>query len=134
MFENVKWFIFLTEGRNNRNKKVHFAGDDEVDEVHYDEEHMSERSTIPHPLMDTNMDADMPNAPPMDDDDDDDGEPMTMQKRLLKLAGHDPVFKFFFHRINFTKINYQNLDIESIFYKNSCHLSHYTSLSLWWFL
>ena len=32
------------------------------------------------------------------DDVDDDGEPMTMQKRLLKLAGHDPVCKqiFFF--------------------------------------
>ena len=82
--------LFFTEG-GNKNKKVHFAGDDEVDEVHYDDEHMTEQNAIPRPLIDANMDTDMPSAPPIDDDDEDDDGPMTMQKRLLKLAGHDPV-------------------------------------------
>ena len=76
---------YFTEGRN-KNKKVHFAGDDEVDEVHYDEEHMLDRDATSRPLMDSNIDTDMADV------DEDDGEPMTMQKRLLKLAGHDPVF------------------------------------------
>ena len=54
----------------------------------------------PRPLMESNLDTEMTAG-----DDDDDDEPMTMQKRLLKLAGHDPVIRilFFFSQWNFVK-------------------------------
>ena len=52
-----------------RQKKVHFVDDD--DDI--DEE--NENKDVGH----------------RNEADEDDGEPMTMQKRLLKLAGHDPV-------------------------------------------
>ena len=43
------------------------------------------------------MDRDEDNEKDDDDDDDhEEGEPMNMRKRLLKLAGHDPVSVFTF--------------------------------------
>jgi len=95
---------------------VHFAEEDDINLVHRDigvdgdamegigssEVSREEDGTA----METAGAAD-------DDNLDEDGEPMTMQKRLLKLAGHDPVCNkititinhFFFDKIIQTEIS-----------------------------